>query len=214
MAASRRIQRTQRLVKTLSIGVLVTLLLSVGSLYLPYQGITRINETLEQKRKELEQAQQATSQLRLVQQEYEQTRRELQFLERGVSQYAYIPTMLQQIEQTAKSLNLEISAIRPQQDSQQSTQDQKEKAQKPYEEQLIEISIRGNFWSLMRFLKQLDEYPKILAIQTMQVQSKVQNQLETAPTNPQLEIRTTVRAFIFKNHSPRPNAQGGSTNAS
>ncbi|MFQ3611379.1 MAG: type 4a pilus biogenesis protein PilO [Fimbriimonadales bacterium] len=214
MAASRRIQRVQRLVKVLSIGVLVTLLLSVGSLYLPYQGITRINEALEQKRKELEQAQQATSQLRLVQQEYEQTRRELQFLERGVSEYAYIPTMLQQIEQTAKNLNLEIAAIRPQQPAQQSTQDQKEKAKKPYEEQMIEISIRGNFWSLMRFLKQLDEYPKILAIQTIQVQSKAQNQLEMTNTNPQLEIRTTVRAFIFKSHNPPANAQGGSANAS
>jgi len=214
VAVSRRIQRVQRLIKGLSIGVLVTLLLSVGSLYLPYRGYTALSEALEEKRKELEQSQQATSQLRLVQQTYEQTKRELQFLERGVSQSAYIPTMLQQIEQTAKNLNLKIVAIRPQQPTQNNPQEQKEKAKKSYEEQLIEISIQGNFWSLMRFLKQLDEYPKILAVQTVQIQSKTTNQPNQSATNPELEIRATVRAFIFKNSGQPANAQGGSTNAS
>ncbi len=214
MAVSRRIQRAQKLVKVLSIFVLITLLLSVGSLYLPYRSYTLVQETLEEKRKELEQAQQATSQLRLVQEQYEKAKRDLQFLERGVSQAEYIPTMLQQIEQTAKNLNLKIVAIRPQQPSQNSQEEEKEKAKKPYEEQPIEISLQGNFWSLMRFLKQLDEYPKILAIQTLQVQSKVQSQPNApASVNPELEIRAQVRAFIFKNTHQSTAQQGGDSSA-
>ncbi len=74
---------------------------------------------LAERQKALEQARQAA--LRILQAQPEQTQRNLAFLERGVSEAAYIPTMLKQIEDTARALNLKIVAIRPQQPAQNNT---------------------------------------------------------------------------------------------
>jgi Tfp pilus assembly protein PilO len=170
--------------------------------------VQQVQQQVTEQRQQLEQARQAPQQLRMLQQQYETVQSELRFLERGVSEATYIPTMLKQIEQTARQLQLEIVAVRPQQNNQPTTQgnqntqnasNQQSGGQatpkKAYEEQIIEVSLRGKFWSLMSFLKQLDEFPKILAVQTLNAQAKLKPEQEA--TNPDLEIRLTVKAFIF-----------------
>ncbi len=214
MALSRRTLRLEQFARLLALGSLVLLVLSVGSLYLPFSMVQQVQQQVAERRQQLEQARQAPQQLRTLQQQLESVQAELRFLERGVSQATYIPTMLKQIEQTAKRLQLEIVAVRPQQNNQQTTQSNQNAQnasnqqssgqatpQKAYEEQIIEVSLRGKFWSLMSFLKQLDEFPKILAVQTLNAQAKLKPELET--TNPDLEIRLTVKAFIF---SQEPNS--------
>ncbi|MCS6918809.1 MAG: type 4a pilus biogenesis protein PilO, partial [Fimbriimonadales bacterium] len=114
MAVSKRIQRAQRASKLLGFAILGTLLLGLGSLYLPWSMTQDLQAQLEQKRQELQNAQQAAGQLRLTQEQLQTTQRELQFLERGVSEAAYVPTMLKQFEQLALQRQLQIVAIRPQ----------------------------------------------------------------------------------------------------
>ncbi len=225
MAGNSRIQRLESAVRVIGLAILITLLLGIGSAYFPYSMISEAQNHLAERQKALEQARQAPGQLRILQAQLEQTQRNLAFLERGVSEAAYIPTMLKQIEDTARALNLKIVAIRPQQPAQNNTgggqndakknntsggqNDAKKQQAKPYEEQMIEISLQGHFWSLMSFLKQLDEYPKILAVQTMNLQAKSTTQ-QTADTNPELEAKFTVKAFIFRNSPPTTqNSQNG-----
>ncbi|GBC91847.1 hypothetical protein HRbin15_00306 [bacterium HR15] len=204
MALSRRTQRFEQVARLLSMGLLVLLVVSVGSIYLPFSFLQETQRQMAERQKQLEQARQAPQQLRLLQQQLENAQRELHFLEEGVSQAAYIPTMLKQVEQTARRLEMKIVAIRPQQNNQntQATQNQSNQqannqppAKKAYEEQLIEINLQGKFWSLMSFLKQLDEFPKILAVQTLNAQAKLKPEQQNA--NPDLDIRMTVKAFIF-----------------
>ena len=202
MAGKNRLERLESVARVMGWGILLTLLLGIGSAYFPFSMINEAQARLEEKQKALENARQAPAQLRQLQERLTQTQRNLAFLEHGVSEAAYIPTMLKQIEETARSLNLKIVAIRPQQPTPTNTggsahtQNQKPQS-KPYEEQLIEISLQGQFWSLMRFLRQLDEYPKILAVQAMNLQTKsIAHQ--SAETNPELEVKLTVKAFIFR----------------
>jgi Tfp pilus assembly protein PilO len=205
VALSRRTLRFEQLARLLGLGSIVLLVLSVGSLYLPFSMVQQVQQQVAERGRQLEQARQAPQQLRTLQQQLESVQAELRFLERGVSQATYIPTMLKQIEQTAKRLQLEIVAVRPQQNNQpttpsnQNASNQQNSGQstpkKAYEEQLIEVSLRGKFWSLMSFLKQLDEFPKILAVQTLNAQAKLKPEPEA--TNPDIEIRLTVKAFIF-----------------
>lgn len=207
MALSQRTQRFERLARLLSLGLLITLVGSVGSIYLPFSFLQEAQRQWTARQQQLQQARQAPQQLRLLQLQYENAMRELRFLEQGVSQAAYIPTMLKQIEQLAQQLGLKIVGIRPQQNNSSSASTQTQQNQsnsqtntqqlpkKAYEDQIIEINLQGRFWSLMSFLKQMDEFPKILAVQTLSAQTKIKPEQEV--TNPELEIRMTVKAFIF-----------------
>lgn len=205
MAGKSKIKRLESVVRVMGLGILLTLLLGIGSAYFPFTMISEAQSRLEEKQKALESARQAPAQLRQLQEQLEQIQHSLAFLERGVSESAYIPTMLKQIEDTARALNLKIVAIRPQQPSQTHTEQSGKKKQqsKPYEEQLIEISLQGQFWSFMSFLKQLDEYPKILAVQTMSLQARSTTQ-QSAETHPELEAKLTVKAFISRNSPTTP----------
>ncbi len=215
MGSSKRLKRASRLVKLTSWGVLGTLLLSIGSAYFPFSMVLSAHARIAEQQEELEKARQAPGQLRALQQQLERTHRELAFLERGVTDREYIPTMLKQIEETARERKMKIVAVRPQVQTQQNTNQsgnksgQQSSSSKAYEEQLIEISLQGDFWNLVSFLKQLDVYPKILAVQTMQVQAKT-NPAQPVKGNPDLDVKMTVKAFIFRNSgggtAPSPNS--------
>lgn len=205
MALSKRVQRAQRTLKLLSLAIGGTVLVGAGSLFLPWQAVQSQQAQLQEKQQALQTAQQAASQLRLALEQLQTTQRELRYLERGVSEAAYVPTMLKQFEQVAQQHNLQIVSIRPQQTSvlpaqQTNTQQQAQ----PYEEQLFEIQLRGKFWSLMSLLKNLEAFPKILAVQSLNAQAKSGS--EQVAENPDLEIRMIVKAFIFRNAAATPSS--------
>ncbi|MCX7926502.1 MAG: type 4a pilus biogenesis protein PilO [Fimbriimonadales bacterium] len=204
MAVSKRIQRAQRASKLLGIAIASTLLLGLGSLYLPWSMTQAAQEQLHHKQQELQQAQQAASQLRQTVEQLRATQLELQFLERGVSEAAYVPTMLKQFEQTALQRKLQIVSIRPQVDNsaQSPKSDAQKSVQKAYHEQLFEIQLRGKFWDLMSLLKTLETFPKILAVQSLNAQAK--SGMEQSTENPDLEIKMIVKAFIFRPAQARP----------
>ncbi len=206
MALSKRVQRAQRTLKLLSLAIGGTMLVGAGSLFLPWQAVQSQQAQLQEKQQALQTAQQAANQLRLATEQLQTTQRELRYLERGVSEAVYVPTMLKQFEQVAQQHNLQIVSIRPQQTSMlptQQTNTQQQQAQ-PYEEQLFEIQLRGKFWSLMSLLKNLEAFPKILAVQSLHAQAKSGS--EQVAENPDLEIRMIVKAFIFRNAAATPSS--------
>lgn len=213
MAVSKRIQRAQRASKLLGIAIAGTLLLGLASLYLPWTMTQEAQERLHNKQSELQQAQQAASQLRQAIDQLQTTQRELQFLEQGVSEAAYVPTMLKQFEQNVLQRELQIVAIRPQ--AQNNTQPQQNNTQtqttvqKAYQEQLFEIQLRGKFWNLMSLLKSLESFPKILAVQSVHLQAKSGSEQSTE--NPDLEIKMIVKAFIFRSAQARPSTNSSQT---
>jgi Tfp pilus assembly protein PilO len=211
MAKPKSLSNNEKAMKLISVLVLLTLLSGLGVSYIGYGKVGEAAQELEKQRKALEEAKQAPHQLEMLQAEYERTIQELRYLERGVSEAAYMPTLLKQLEGMVGEVDLKIQAIRPVARPQKTPEEQKKENadSKPYEEQLIQVSVRGKFWSLMSFLKNLQAFPKILAVQKLTAQSK----LDPAQTgNPDLEVQMEVKAFIFKQHeNPEGQENGQST---
>ena len=204
MVVSKRLKRIQRAAQLTGLATLATLLLGLASLYLPWSMAQENQTHLQAKQQELQEAQQAASQLQQVQEQLLTTQRELQYLERGVSEAAYVPTMLKQFEQTVRQLNLQIVSIRPQAppvkppttNPDGSNTGRPQEPPKPYDEQLFEIQLRGKFWDTVRLLKTLETFPKILAVQSLNTQAKATAEESTA--HPDLETKMVVKAFIFR----------------
>jgi Tfp pilus assembly protein PilO len=204
VVVSKRLKRIQRAAQLTGLATLATLLLGLASLYLPWSMAQENQTHLQAKQQELQEAQQAASQLQQVQEQLLTTQRELQYLERGVSEAAYVPTMLKQFEQTVRQLNLQIVSIRPQAppvkppttNPDGSNTGQPQEPPKPYDEQLFEIQLRGKFWDTVRLLKTLETFPKILAVQSLNTQAKATAEESTA--HPDLETKMVVKAFIFR----------------
>jgi Tfp pilus assembly protein PilO len=204
VVVSKRLKRFQRTAQLVGLATLATLLLGLASLYLPWSMAQENRARLQEKQQELQEAQQAASQLQQVQAQLQTTQRELQYLERGVSEAAYVPTMLKQFEQTVRQLNLQIVAVRPQAppvkppttNPDGSNTGQPQEPPKPYDEQLFEIQLRGKFWDTVRLLKTLETFPKILAVQSLNTQAKTTAEESTA--HPDLETKMVVKAFIFR----------------
>ena len=204
MVVSKRLKRIQRAAQLTGLATLATLLLGLASLYLPWSMAQENQTHLQAKQQELQEAQQAASQLQQVQEQLLTTQRELQYLERGVSEAAYVPTMLKQFEQTVRQMNLQIVSIRPQAppvkppttNPDGSNTGQPQEPPKPYDEQLFEIQLRGKFWDTVRLLKTLETFPKILAVQSLNTQAKATAEESTA--HPDLETKMVVKAFIFR----------------
>jgi hypothetical protein len=187
VVVSKRLKRIQRAAQLTGLATLATLLLGLASLYFPWSMAQENQIHLQAKQQELQEAQQAASQLQQVQEQLLITQRELQYLERGVSEAAYVPTMLKQFEQTVRQLNLQIVAIRPQAppvklpttNPDGGSTGQPQEPPKPYDEQLFEIQL-----------------PKILAVQSLNTQAKTTAEESTA--HPDLETKMVVKAFIFR----------------
>ena len=194
-------------------------LIAVTGILIYMVGSKRFSSTvamLSDKQKQVEDSRKIAGRLVEAQESYEKTRAELGFLETSVSTYAYIPTLLGQIEQLGKVHNLKVCAVRPQQappppvapikrtsedlgaapDSSSSASKSTDSITvKPYEELRIGIEFEGSYWNIHDFMQSLTQFPKIIAVKEIRV----------SPVNaiahrgsPNLSVNLVVTAFVFK----------------
>ncbi|NUL81413.1 MAG: type 4a pilus biogenesis protein PilO [Armatimonadetes bacterium] len=191
--------------------ILVTLLASAGVSYLAYDQIKIAQEEHKKRSEEVVAAKASPERLKVLNATINGLYDHIAYLEQGVTPREYVPTLLKQMEAMATSVGLRIAAVRPvsqaatakppQGDAQTETAP---KVRKPYDEQTISVAVKGDFWATMRFLKALNQFPKILAVQRVTVQTKAD---ADSDGNPQLEVTTEVKAIIFK-QAANDNASG------
>lgn len=126
----------------------------------------------------------------------------LAHLELSVSQAAYIPTMLTELERTGRLAGMEVLGVRPKPAPTMSPKDAKEKKEKrkPYLELDIEIKGRGPFRSVLNFLAALQEFPRIVEVKNLSLAPKTQT--GAAMGKPDIDMVLLVRTFIFPPASP------------
>jgi Tfp pilus assembly protein PilO len=123
---------------------------------------------------------------------------ELRHLEQGVPTAAYVPTMLKELEEVGKTAGITVLGVRPvrtpapSQAERRRSQRQKPKA---YTEQKIEVKGRGKFGDVLRFIRALDKFPKIVSAQMVSLKPEYDNDNPNA--QPQLEMTIELRAFVF-----------------
>jgi Tfp pilus assembly protein PilO len=132
-------------------------------------------------------------------------RTEIRYLETSVAPGEYVPTLLRQTEVLAKSVNLQVAALRPTLEPAPLPPADKEARKKfkpwPYDKIHIEMEVRGGYWNIAKLLYRLTEFPKILSVESVQVQPAAggSNILAPGSAAPQLAATLRVTGYLFKN---------------
>ena len=166
---------------------------------------------LEAQENQVENSRKLADKLQATEQKYREVEGRLTTLEWSVSKASYIPTLLKQLENTGKSVNLRVYAVRPSKEVEapavaRASADAPEggntpavaaQPQKPkgYDTMKIQIEVEGSYWNTMKFLQRLTAFPKIIAVDSIQVSP---NSTSTwAKVSPRLAVQLNVRAFVF-----------------
>lgn len=120
----------------------------------------------------------------------------LNHLEKGVPDFAYIPTMLKELEMTGKQQGIEVFGVRPITVAEPpKSSDGSKPKRKAYEELAIEVKGRGNYRSVLNFVEALKKFPKIVAARTVALQPIRSAKPDEAQG--QLDVTIELRAFVF-----------------
>ncbi len=190
------------------------------------------------KEKKVTESKQIAQKLEESKLDYLDARSQIRFLESSVSDQAYVPTLLKQIESLGKSVNLKVNGIRPEpakvqptarklssgaqaangnveaaseQKAQPGTSQTAVQAPSPYDELKIDVEVEGRYMNALDFMYKLTSFPKIIAINTVQMNPAANAEVIGSPN---LNIKLQITAFVFKNEKPAANPSVGNEAAS
>jgi Tfp pilus assembly protein PilO len=147
--------------------------------------IDALSRQVAQKQEQVDSGEKIARRLIASESAYAETQSQLQYLETSVTAGQYVPTLLRQMENLAKSVNLQVSSIRPKLEPAPAPPADKEARKSfkpwPYDKIHVDMEVRGNYWSVARLLYRLTEFPKILAVSSVQVQSQGEVKTGSSP---------------------------------
>jgi len=196
--------------------------------------IGAIRDDLTAKQKKVEESTQIAQKLEKSRYTFEDTKSQIRFLETSVTTEEYVPTLLKQLEDLAKSVDLKVMEVRPAQEVKPAARSissgakaadgnlqgaseatnknaqAKTPAPKPYDEKNIAVEFRGRYNNVLDFLYRLTTFPKILAVKSVSIEPADTQLCYDKP--PVLKVKMTVTAFVLKKDEPVtlpsvPNAQ-------
>lgn len=203
----------------LGIGILCLIGLG-GSLYHGKAAqLKELERTLAQKEAELEEVQAKVVQLPELEQQHQDLRERLSVLEPALPTSDYIPTFLRQIENLAAGTRNEILLIRPKPAIKRSPADsavqidnetgaivrggrgqpQAAPPQLPYDFVPIELRLEGTYWTVIDFLAELQQFPKMIAVNDISF-SPTQGMIN-AGSSPRLMASMELTAVVTKGGS-------------
>lgn len=122
----------------------------------------------------------------------------LKHLEQGVPEFAYVPTLMTELERTGKANGIKVLGVRPMiksiVPSKATGGDQVMTAKKAYEELTIEVKGIGNYGSIMRWVNELQQFPKIVAARSVALVPKA----DPARVGFPLDVTVELRAYVFR----------------
>jgi Tfp pilus assembly protein PilO len=123
----------------------------------------------------------------------------LKHLEAGVQDYAYVPTMLAELEKLGKDSGINVTGVRP---TPKPATPKKEgeggrPKKKTYDELDIEVKGRGNYRSVLNFIQALGRFPKIVAARTVDLAPRT----DPGQTKAELNVTINLRAYVFATHA-------------
>ena len=148
----------------------------------------------------------------------EADRAQLKFLETAVSDSAYVPTLLKQLEDLATSTKNQVLGVRPQLVAEAPTKlqqrrdpdaqakegepagDGKEEKKKPepYTRLIIQVNLVGRFDSTQAFVDRLTRFPKIVAVNELQLRPHRAAGGKPEDSDGLLDVEIRLTAFVMK----------------
>lgn len=201
-------------------GGLFLLVLIFGGLIYMFNGETEVAlRRLDEKKREVAEGQRIQARREEVMTLLAEDQLRLRFLEQGASDAAYVPTLLRQLEGLAVNTNNKVLTVRPEIIVQAPTRleqrrdpnaagkpveltpEEKKKAAEPYTPLGVEVNLVGSYDSIQEFLQQIQRFPKIIAVQQLNVRPNVGEVTASGQQQVQAELR--LKAFIMKeNEAP------------
>jgi len=190
-----------------------------GLFWLQRSALDQASKTLRAREAELNDGKRIAARQAMADQLLEQDRAQIRFLESGVSNAAYVPTLLKQLEDLGKSTQNKVLGVRPtavtkaptrlqqrrdpdaQSDGSGSEDDKKAKApEEPYTRLVIDVNLIGTYQSSQQFVSRLMRFPKIVAVDELQLQPH--KAATVKDPSGQLDVRLKLTAFVMKENTP------------
>jgi Tfp pilus assembly protein PilO len=191
---------------------------------LVYQQESQLGDVVKQlrdKEKQRDDSARIASRLADTELRYREDTDRLKFLESALPSVAYVPTLLKQIEQLCTDTHNVVRGVRPeaavakpvrpavrrtdpeaQGSSDAPKPEEKPKPPDPYDRLTIQVSLTGGYKEYQEFLQRLTQFPKIVAVDRVQLRPRGDNDHKGGP--PQLDVDMQLTAFILKDAPPVP----------
>lgn len=178
---------------------------------------TSIRNRIAQKEQEAVTGEETAARLETVRNESLAIESKLRYLEASVTPSLYIPSLLRQVDQMARGMKLEVSALHhnlertPTEPPSDATDEQKKAFRPlPYDLDRIEMEIRGDYWTIARFVYRLTKFPKILSVETVSQQPSPGTDGKPGV----LVAKLTMTGFVFKSDDTAGSESSGTVRGS
>ncbi|MCA1948469.1 MAG: type 4a pilus biogenesis protein PilO [Armatimonadetes bacterium] len=194
-------------VKAIGITMVALTVAGLGLCAYQYSALSDVSAKAESLAKEVQEQASIAKRAEDTASRMERTAARLAHLELSVSQAAYIPTMLTELERTGQQSGLVVLGVRPIEAPKPTSKDSKDgkespKKRKPYQELDIEVKGRGPYRAALNFLKALQSFPRIVAVRSLTLSPKSQAGA-SADVKPELDFTITIRTFVFPPEKPQ-----------
>lgn len=163
-----------------------------GGSFMQYTELSDKFEALRELKKNARDPKEIQTELDETTAKVQESKTEIMHLEKSIPAFAYVPTMLKELETFGKQNGIEVLGVRP--IPKPDTKDKNKPNKQPYEEIAIEVKGRGQFASVQKFISALQKFPKIVGARAVSMQPK--NDPGTAgPRN--LDVTIELRAYLF-----------------
>jgi Tfp pilus assembly protein PilO len=180
----------------------VTLIGAVGLYVWQSSEIAAVEQRVREKQEEVASGEKIAQRLTQVENDYGNMQNQLRYLETSVTAGQYVPTLLKQMEGLAKSVSLKVASVRPTLEPAPPPPTDKEKRKDfkpwPYDKLHVDMEVSGSYWNVARMLYRLTEFPKIMAVQDLQINPQTSGN----GYNSTLSVKMKVTGFIFPDNHP------------
>ena len=217
MARMPAVKPTPRALALLAVFAGIGFIACVGVYLVGSNALRKATIQLQDCEKRVDENKRIADRLEQAEQRCTAAQSQVSFLERSVNTRDYIPTLLKQLEQLGKSVDLKVVGVRPkiepqqpaapkppqgseaggaakEQPAEKSAAPPAAKERKPYDSLSIDLEVEGSYADLMTFLHGITSFPKILEVNTMQISPASKS---SGRGSPDLTIQINVTAYVF-----------------
>ena len=186
----------------------VAIMIMAGCTWMYYNRSAKLSAMeaeVKQKEDLLANSKRTAKRLSDIQAVYNDDQAKLDVLEKGVSSKAYVPTLLRQLEDLGKSSNLRVVGVRPKPpvavpvqvaNGPNAKSKKVVKSPDPYDRLELDIEVNGKYWDVVKFLRKITYFPKIVAVNNIQVNPAAGDPKKSG--SPMLTAKVSATAFILK----------------
>jgi Tfp pilus assembly protein PilO len=180
----------------------LTFLVGGGLAFMSFSSKSETEGHIETLRKDMRDEKQVLTELADSEKAVVTLENQLVHLEQGVPQFAYIPTLLSELEKSGNENNVAILQVQPiiTQNNDAKSSKEKDKAS-AYTQQTISIKGRGSYSDSLRFIQSLNTFPKIVAVRTISMLPRMDAKKDEKAKGLVLDLDIEIRAYLFKDRT-------------